>query len=1835
MAASFRSTKKRLAALAFSQLAGPQDHLRYKRNKNKVKRIKYRTIQYSLTHPKPLTSNLTLINKRASRSISRNINKSRNGSIPTRRDKIRSEQFQERINVLGENTITAITWLHPFTGMAKNVPISIIEIDGKEVTCTVDTGATRVMITSEMAKELWGEKYAQKLQKYPSNRSVEDAQGNTVEVQGYKQSQINIGQHLSTKYPIVVYKAEHKEILLGYSFLVDYNLAIYCRKGLGTQPQMDTVKRLNIEEAMECTPCEEEIIPPKAIKGIKVKIWFPDDWSNKERMTAIGSPVVIHSEDIEKIPITNLTVQYTYDIISIDNCANVIIDNSENLEPLHISREEVIAHAEFVKEEVSNDQIKRILDDSSYSINDAEMGELKLQDETQPTRFAYIDKINIKSQEEGTEEFCKNLLKETEPFWSKHNFDLGRYDKKARMTLLHTTPIRDKYRPINPKKEAQAQEIIDQLEKHNIIKRGNSPYCAQPCWVWKKPKDKTGKAAVAGEPDMSAPRALRLALDYRKVNKLISSQCSFPNPSIREILFKLKQAKYVSIIDLTNSYWNIELSESTKPILAFQTSQAQYIWQRLPQGTNPSQGIMAQAVQDTLHTGGISDICTCYVDNIIVMSGSLEQHKLDLKKTIDAFIRRGWKANPGKSHLFVNTACRLFGFHINLAQGTIGPDPQKVKAIMELPPPTNQKSARSLCGSINYYSDLIPDLAPLMKPLHEITKDDKFQWTQECEENFQKIKKKLSELPIIYMPDFNKPMHLFTDAAQGQYLGYHISQWNEIKNKFVPIAWGSHKFNKHEQSMSQPEAELYAIIYAVIQESLLLGFSKIIVHTDCRSLTYLFRFAKICSKLNRWQLILNSFDLEIYFESSESIGIMMADMLSRRPGKRITNRRPKIQEIEELPRMDLRYKPKISFQEAKEEITKELNKLPPITQETIKHFQEKYTPIVTKPEDLQCNKEIIKRIAQSNEKLEDYQDHIYKHQYVYTPEQLAYRNDISPSGRLINLVLQEAPGLSLDGLRAHQLSDPFFGPKIKEMIQSNTALQGYAMKDGILLKENEDTTSKISYLICVPRTLSLELIGKFHYSVFGAHPDLKKLISNLKKRFFIKNMKNECQEILKNCQICSLNKSFNTMKQPFGTKITVTGPRQIYALDICTVDTQAKEIDDKLPTSFLIITDAWSLYTICVPINANATCREILEKFSRHIIQPFGIPKIGITTDGGKNFSCKLSNTFTAVLGLQQFRISPFNARANPAERVNRAILSGLRYASQQFHLEPEVFKNLLNYIVLSWNTTALSSIKFSPYELFLSTPYEPACLSSFVTIHEADRADYGDFISALVKSQHIVENLVNDRYQKIRDKRYAEKAQKSKYSEYAPGTQVMIKKRINQTERAHKLRPRYSGPYKIIREFQNNVEIIPWFKDRRTQLISKYRNEAKAIPKFEKFLISKDRIKPCSNLTFYYDEALARKFYQTFWDVVKDVEPIKHVVRHVTPTDYVDKQPTHRPSSLILPAQIGIKRNPIPAQNVTKTKRTTTRRKKLPSTTTSSGTSTAHRNNADKHRASTQHSTYSTAQASPQETDSSSSNDDPPDDDDNIGQNNDLNQQNHSDVSREDESPESSEDETNYGGDDQRHHVIQQPPPPPLLPLVEQLHQPTGNPHPKCTKSSHSKDAAPNTPSPYKLTYPERLDRWIVPRAPPVQQPATMIGFGNSGRVIILPDHPANTGIDQDPLPGPSHHPRPPEPFNTGARPKGNQQQQQTSRISQKSAASTKTGKSQKSKRSTMDPACKEAISSKNSLFQDKEFDKLKEYYTQGSIDKDIQNMSEQIEENYQNIENILSEDNEEITPH
>ena len=81
-------------------------------------------------------------------------------------------------------------------------------------------------------------------------------------------------------------------------------------------------------------------------------------------------------------------------------------------------------------------------------------------------------------------------------------------------------------------------------------------------------------------------------------------------------------------------------------------------------------------------------------------------------------------------------------------------------------------------------------------------------------------------------------------------------------------------------------------------------------------------------------------------------------------------------------------------------------------------------------------------------------------------------------------------------------------------------------------------------------------------------------------------------------------------------------------------------------------------------------------------------------------------------------------------------------------------------------------------------------------------------------------------------------------------------------------------------------------------------------MPKFEKYLVHKDQLKPIAETAFYYDQNLARKFYNVFWDNIKDTTPITEVFRHYNPTEAIDEEPKEQPSSLILPAQLGLRTN-------------------------------------------------------------------------------------------------------------------------------------------------------------------------------------------------------------------------------------------------------------------------------------------------------------------------------------
>ena len=166
------------------------------------------------------------------------------------------------------------------------------------------------------------------------------------------------------------------------------------------------VKKLlagQVNSKLTCSPVQTEVIPPKSVRTIKATLQFPDSWDITDRTQAIGAPILSSSEDLEQsLDITQLMCPYLYDVISIDRTTNLLIDNTDGIEPLVLHKGEIIAHSELLHEEVSPEYVRRILKGSTYSIDEeTQPGEYKLHDDETIGRYDYVDKITIKSEESG------------------------------------------------------------------------------------------------------------------------------------------------------------------------------------------------------------------------------------------------------------------------------------------------------------------------------------------------------------------------------------------------------------------------------------------------------------------------------------------------------------------------------------------------------------------------------------------------------------------------------------------------------------------------------------------------------------------------------------------------------------------------------------------------------------------------------------------------------------------------------------------------------------------------------------------------------------------------------------------------------------------------------------------------------------------------------------------------------------------------------------------------------------------------------------------------------------------------------------------------------------------------------------------------------------------------------------------------------------------------------------------------------------------------------------------------------------------------------------------
>ena len=426
---------------------------------------------------------------------------------------------------------------------------------------------------------------------------------------------------------------------------------------------------------------------------------------------------------------------------------------------------------------------------------------------------------------------------------TKHDIDVG--SEKA----IRQHPYR-----VNPQQLKIIREEVKYMLDNDMIENSDSEW-ASPVLLVPKPDG-----------------TLRFCTDYRKLNQIVRSD-SYPLPRIDDLIDRVGDSNFVTKIDLLSAYFQIPLTPRAQDVSSFITPDGLYRFKVMPFGLKTAPAAFQKLINTI--TREVQN-CSAYLDDIIVYSKNFTEHIKQLRDLFNRLDGANLTINLAKCQ-FGHATVEFLG-HV-VGGGKVKPIDAKVRAIIDVPIPQNQKQIRRFLGMAGFYRKFCENFSVIAAPLTDLLKkNSKYVWSEQCNLAFEKLKTVLSSAPVLVTPDFNKQFKIYVDACETG-MGAILCQIGEDGLEH-PICYHSQKFNKHEKVYSTVERELLGILISLKHFDFYLRGSAfpIIIYTDHNPLTFLTR-VKQNQRLLRWQLFLQSYNLSIHHV--KGVENVPADTLSR------------------------------------------------------------------------------------------------------------------------------------------------------------------------------------------------------------------------------------------------------------------------------------------------------------------------------------------------------------------------------------------------------------------------------------------------------------------------------------------------------------------------------------------------------------------------------------------------------------------------------------------------------------------------------------------------------------------------------------------------------------------------------------------------------------------------------------------------------------------------------------------------------------------------------------------------------------------------------------------
>lgn len=417
-------------------------------------------------------------------------------------------------------------------------------------------------------------------------------------------------------------------------------------------------------------------------------------------------------------------------------------------------------------------------------------------------------------------------------------------------------PLKQRHYPLSPPILKQVNEELTKMIEDGVVEPSNSPW-ASPIILIKKPDGR-----------------YRFVVDYRQLNK-VTTKDAYPLPFVNATLDKLRDARYLTTLDIKSAYWQIPLSKESKPMTAFVVPNRGLLqFRRMPMGLHNAPATWQRFIDQVIGID-LENYVFVYLDDIIICTDTYEKHLEMLREVLSRITKAGLTLNRDKCH-FCKPELKYLGYIIG--SGGLMVDPDKVEALLQIPQPKSVTEVRRLIGVASWYRRFVPNFSTLTAPLCALLrKNQPFVWSRECETSFKALKEHLVSAPLLSCPDFERLFILQTDASDYG-LGAVLSQMDDGDNERV-ICYLSRSLSKSERKYSTTEKECLAVLFAIERLRPYLEAVKFRVITDHFALKWINNIKDPVGRIARWAVRLQQFDFEVVHRKGSDHAV--PDALSR------------------------------------------------------------------------------------------------------------------------------------------------------------------------------------------------------------------------------------------------------------------------------------------------------------------------------------------------------------------------------------------------------------------------------------------------------------------------------------------------------------------------------------------------------------------------------------------------------------------------------------------------------------------------------------------------------------------------------------------------------------------------------------------------------------------------------------------------------------------------------------------------------------------------------------------------------------------------------------------